>query len=132
MAKKDKTPKLPKKLGGVKLPKELRKTAKSALKLAQNPVAREVMAAALVAGASALAKRKTEKPAPEPTAKGSEIGNLIAQGVAAFVSGLGKPPERKTSEPGSAEPKPAEPKTAGPAKTAAPRPAARPRRRPSA
>jgi len=98
MAKKDKKPKVPKKVGGVKLPKDLRKTAKSALKIAENPIAREVVAAALVAGVGALTKRQAEKPAPEGKSKASEIGSLIAQGVAAFVSGLGKPPEQKPDQ----------------------------------
>ena len=113
MAKKDKKPKVPKKVGGVKLPKDLRKTAKSALKIAENPIAREVVAAALVAGVGALTKRQAEKPAPEGKSKASEIGSLIAQGVAAFVSGLGKPPEQKPEVPDH-------------------KPAGRPARRPSA
>jgi len=91
MAKKDKTPKLPKKVGGVKVPKQLRKTAKGALEIAQNPVARELVSAALVAGAAALTKRKVEKPASSsagPAGQETDIGSLIAQSVAAFVSGF--------------------------------------------
>lgn len=107
MAKKDKKAKLPKKVGGVKLPKQLRKSAKTALEIAQNPIAREVVSAALVAGAAALARRKAEKATPAAEAKGTttatDLGNLIAQGVAAFVGGLGKPVEKKED----AEPKPA-------------------------
>jgi hypothetical protein len=94
MAKKDKMPKLPKKVGGVKLPKDVRRTAKSALKLAQNPIAREIVSAVLVAGAAALTK-KAAKGAPEAKNKAADIGSLIAQGVAAFVSGMGKPTEKK-------------------------------------
>ena len=95
MAKKDKAPKLPKKVGGVKVPKQLRKTAKSALEIAQNPIARELVSAAVVAGAAALAKRKvaqtpTPAPATEPAAQHTDIGTLIAQSVAAFVSGFDK------------------------------------------
>jgi hypothetical protein len=111
MAKKDKTPKVPKKVAGVKVPKDLRKSAKSALKLAQNPIAREVISAALVAGAAALAKRRVEKAAPEPKGKSNpDVGAIIAQGVAAFVSGLGKPAEKKSQsqkpEADDAKPKP--------------------------
>ena len=97
MAKKDKAPKLPKKVGGVKVPKQLRKTAKTAIEIAQNPLAREIVSAAVVAGAAALAKGKTGKAAPgadkptEQTAdKMADLGSLIAQGVAAFVSGFDK------------------------------------------
>jgi hypothetical protein len=131
MAKKDKTAKLPKKLGGVKVPKKLRKSANSALELAQNPIAREVVSAALVAGATALARRRTEKVAPPPqpdaASKVTEIGNIIAQGVAAFVSGLAKPAEKKSdaaAEPASAKPADARPPSAKPA-PAAPKPAPR-------
>jgi hypothetical protein len=93
MAKKDKSPKLPKKVGGVKVPKQLRKSAKSALEIAQNPIARELVSAALVAGAAALTKRKVDKVAPasaEPAAHETDIGSLIAQSVAAFVTGFDK------------------------------------------
>lgn len=92
MAKKDKLPKLPKKVGGVKVPKQLRKSAKSALEIAQNPVARELVSAALVAGAAALTKRKVEQtasPADRATDE-ADIGTLIRDSVAAFVSGFDK------------------------------------------
>jgi hypothetical protein len=109
MAKKDKT-KLPKKVGGVKLPKKLRKSVSD---LASNPLAREVVSAALVAGAAALATRKTKAAADHaaPRKQGNDLGNLIAQGVAAFVANIGKPAEKKPEE----APKPAEaPHTAKP------------------
>ena len=92
MAKKDKAPKLPKKVGGVKVPKQLRKTARSALEIAQNPLAREIVSAALTAGAVALAKGKghSGKAAPHaaaaPTADKIDLGSVIA----AFVSGFDK------------------------------------------
>jgi len=115
MAKKDKGPKLPKTVGGVKVPKQLRKTAKDALEIAQNPVARELISAALVAGAAALTKRKIEKPASasaEPAAQETDIGSLIAQSVAAFVAGFDRGAEMmaeniapKSDKPKS-EPKP--------------------------
>ena len=97
MAKKDKAPKLPKKVGGVKVPKQLRKTARTAIEIAQNPLAREIVSAAVVASAAALAKGKTakaasaaEKPAEQAADKIADLGSLIAQGVAAFVSGFDK------------------------------------------
>ncbi len=116
MAKKDK-PKLPKKVGGVKVPKQLRKSAQSALEIAQNPIARELVSAAVVAGAAALAKRTVAKPAPapaEPAATQTDIGSLIAQGVAAFVSGFDKGAEMMAQkmEPKSARPRAAKPRTA--------------------
>ena len=96
MAKKDKKAKVPKKVGDVKVPKKWRKSAEAALDLAQNPIAREILAAALAAGAGALTKRSGGKTAQGATAtKAPDLGNLIAQGVAAFVSGLAKAPRKK-------------------------------------
>ncbi|WP_420138819.1 hypothetical protein [Sphingomonas sp.] len=108
MAKKDKAARLPKKVGGVKLPKQLRKSAGVMAELAQNPIAREVVSAALIAGAGALAKRKI-KGAAAPTApkaggeldtliaQGREVGNMLAQGVAAFLGELFKAPDEKAA-----------------------------------
>ena len=139
MAKKDKS-KLPKKVGGVKLPKDLRRTATSAFKLAQNPIAREVMSAALVAGAAALAKRKVKdesapgtagKPANELDnliAQGKDVGNILAQGVTAFFTALTKPAEKKSApdaKPTSPQPAPAKP-AEKPTKAATKRTAAKP------
>jgi hypothetical protein len=104
MAKKDKKAKVPKKVGDVKVPKKWRKSAKAALELAQNPIAREILAAALVAGAGALTKRGGSKAAqPDMRTKAPDLGNLIAQGVAAFVSGLAKTPDKKAAGDGGPE-----------------------------
>lgn len=46
--------KVPKKVAGVKIPKKVRKTAKKALQLADNPIAREAAVAAL--GAAGIGK----------------------------------------------------------------------------
>lgn len=112
MAKKAKDKvRLPKKVGGVKLPKKLRK---SVADLARNPIAREVVSAALVAGVAALTKRKVQQAAEKATPKqtGADLGNLIAQGVAAFVANLGSAAEKRPHEanppqaPHEAKPKP--------------------------
>jgi hypothetical protein len=152
MAKKDKKPKLPKKVGGMKLPKDLRKSAKTMVELARNPIARDVVSAALVAGAAALAKRKAAKAphlaepqkaepqkatASDPEKKGAELANLVIQGVTSFLSGLTRPVEQK--QPSEAQPvaasKPAtarkKPSTTTRKTTAAPRRRA-PRAKPKA
>src|SRR5688500_16600636 len=46
--------KLPKRIGGVKVPKAVRQAGKTALKLAEQPVVSETVAAALLAAAAAL------------------------------------------------------------------------------
>jgi len=53
-ADKSKT-KIPKQIAGVKIPKTLRDGGKAAMKLAQNPVARDLLSAGLVAAATAVA-----------------------------------------------------------------------------
>lgn len=78
MAKKaDKKGRIPKKVGGVKLPRELRKGAGKLVKLAASPVGRELIAAGLgmVATAAAAAvekdrarRRGGETPSPGPAA----------------------------------------------------------------
>lgn len=140
MARKEKKPKLPKKVGGVKLPKELRKSASVVAEIAQNPIAREIVSAALVAGAAALTKRKAKDANASSAAtgktandldglisQGKEVGNILAQGVTAFFNTLMKPAEKKASsdaEQASSEAAPAKP---APAKRAAARrPAAKP------
>jgi hypothetical protein len=57
---KDKKRKVPKRIAGVKVPKNLRKTANQALELAENPAARQLAIAALTAAAAALGERKME------------------------------------------------------------------------
>jgi hypothetical protein len=142
MAKKVKTPKLPKKVGGVKLSKQLRKSAGVVADIAQNPIAREVVSAALVAGAAALARRKitdknaaaeAKKPNSELSAliaQGQEIGNMITQGLNSFVNALLKPADKPGAAPHTAAAaKPATAKPAvkrAPAKPAASRTAAKP------
>ncbi len=64
--------KLPKEVGGVKLPKKLRKAGKKALKLAQEPVVSEAVAAALLAAAAAL----REGPATKQAAKAAGAAAL--------------------------------------------------------
>ena len=53
MPKKSKKLKIPKKIAGVKVPKELRKAGKQLVKLAEEPRARDIALAALAAGFAA-------------------------------------------------------------------------------
>jgi hypothetical protein len=55
---KNKKLKIPKEVGGVKVPKKLRKKAKQAVKLAESPMARKLAVAGLTAAAAALADSK--------------------------------------------------------------------------
>lgn len=70
-SKKPKTNKLPKKIAGVKVPKELRNTGGMLAKLARDPAAQEVALAALTA---ALAARKeTRQAARSAVAEAGEV-----------------------------------------------------------
>jgi hypothetical protein len=65
MAKSDKKKgKLPKEVGGIKVPKQLRKAGNKAMKLAKDPVVSEVVAAALLSAAAALREKKDPKAVP--------------------------------------------------------------------
>ncbi|HKX23128.1 MAG TPA: hypothetical protein VJM81_07625 [Rhizorhapis sp.] len=54
MAKQKAASKLPKRIAGIKLPKELRKSGGSMLTLARTPLGRELIASGLIAAAAAL------------------------------------------------------------------------------
>ena len=59
MGKKSKNDRrIPKRIAGVKVPKELRRTGEKLLKLAEDPIVTDAISAALVAGAGALAAKK--------------------------------------------------------------------------
>lgn len=71
--KKDKKGKLPKRIAGVKLPKEARKQAERAIAELKQPIVREMIAGAVGMAATALAKQAAEwkapRSAPPPEAK---------------------------------------------------------------
>lgn len=97
----------------IKLSKKLGKSAGIISELAQNPVAREVATAALVAAASVLATRRdgTRKAEEGSAAKpGIDVAGLVSQGVTAFLAGLkqpASPPAPATAvDPAAIRPKP--------------------------
>ena len=86
--------KLPKKIAGVKIPKALRSSGGAVAQIAQNPVAREIFAAALVAAAAALASNKKVQRATGTageTAKGlasdtADTANRLGHAIAAAIT----------------------------------------------
>ena len=67
--KKGKSPKLPKEILGIKLPKELREQGGAMLaKAAASPAAREMVAAGLTMAAAAATAAATRKRTPDPAA----------------------------------------------------------------
>lgn len=106
--------KIPKRIAGVKIPKGLRDSGNAAVKLAQSPMARELLSAGLAAAAAAVAAntraRKAAEQSGEDAARGfADVANAAtrsageiktalveAAGVAAqqFFSGKFKAPSR--------------------------------------
>lgn len=72
---KEKQTKLPKKIGGVKVPKELRKAGEAAAEWARGPVISELAAAAMMAAAASLADGKKARDARR------EAGDLASETV---------------------------------------------------
>ena len=95
MTKDKKDGKLPKRIGGVKVPSDLRKRAKPLLALANQPLAREIALAALLAGlaASKEARKAAKKARAEAGAAASEVSDKVdwvGPGVAAAAVEVGR------------------------------------------
>lgn len=80
MAKKSQKTRIPKKVGGVKIPKEVRKAGDKALKLAaEHPVISDIVAAGLLAAAAALTgDRKLRETALELGEETKEMASASA------------------------------------------------------
>lgn len=103
MAKKDKTAKagaaakatkLPKRIAGIKLPKELRKSGAALLEKANSPIGREVIAAGITAVVAAAARsqagRKVASKAAETTAKtAAKTADVGAQEAKQIADAIG-------------------------------------------
>jgi hypothetical protein len=76
MAKK--TPKLPKRIGGVKLTKELRKAGGKLIEKANSPIGRELIAAGLTMAAAAATSAAKKERAKHAAAKASGAANDAA------------------------------------------------------
>lgn len=83
-----KSGRIPKEIGGVKIPKTLRDSGKAALKLAQNPVAREMLAAGLVAAAGAVAGNERARKAAQQS--GREAADALGNVADAAGTSAGK------------------------------------------
>ena len=66
--------KIPKRVGGVKIPKKVRRKANKALKVAESPVVREFAAAAL----GAVAQKKADEATARPQANGQRGSTSLA------------------------------------------------------
>ncbi len=84
VTKANKQKKIPKKIAGVKVPKELRKAGDKLAKLAEDPVVREIALGAVAAG---LAARKDARKAAGK--KAAEIGGEASEGAGWVSAALG-------------------------------------------
>jgi len=83
---KNKGSKIPKDVGGIKIPKKLRKTGGAALKLAQQPAVGEFVAAALTAAATSLmAETKAGKVVRRGTADAAAEGSREVTAIGGAV-----------------------------------------------
>jgi hypothetical protein len=80
-AKKGKKAKVPKEIGGVKVPKKLRKLGNKAVKAVRDPAVTEVVAGALLAAAAALREGKDPKTAVGAAVKSGFKGAASSGGT---------------------------------------------------
>jgi hypothetical protein len=85
--------KIPKRVGGVKIPKKVRRKAKKALKVAESPAVREFAAAALGAAATAKAGKTAMSAGANGRGRGANIvgidGDRLKDAIrAAAIDGL--------------------------------------------
>jgi hypothetical protein len=101
--------KLPKRIAGIKVPKELREPGGKLLDAVRHPLVMDVAAAALIAAAAGL--RKTgpgdgaDAPAPRPAKPGADLGTLLAATALEGVRRLGDAAARQNQGNGAANPK---------------------------
>ena len=99
--------KVPKKVAGVKIPKKVRKRAKQALKLAENPVVRDAAVAAL--GAAGVTKAATELGDGKGKGRRIDADTLVEaireaalEGVRRFIEGFEEGLRKATAAAGEA------------------------------
>ncbi|TPG21032.1 hypothetical protein EAH87_06730 [Sphingomonas koreensis] len=89
MAKKrSKTTKLPKTIGGVKIPKQVRKSGGELLAKVNSPLGRELLAAGLVAAGAALAKKDAVRGATGEAMTGAVDAQEVGARMAAQIGGV--------------------------------------------
>lgn len=126
--KKAKSLKVPKRIAGVKVPKEIRKPVNKALKLADDPQARRLAIAALTAAATALTAKPGEgaaKRALKPGEPGiaDQAGTLADVVIAAALDGARRLLDGLEASAGQAEPPAEKPKRTSARRAAAAGPA---------
>ncbi|HZY21544.1 MAG TPA: hypothetical protein VFE80_03995, partial [Beijerinckiaceae bacterium] len=90
-ASKGKSAKMPKKIGGTKVPKEVRSAGDMLASLVTSPMARELVADALIAVAGVLAGNKAVAGAGAEAASGAkDIGQTATGAVAEVVAGAAR------------------------------------------
>lgn len=85
---KAKKTKIPKEIAGVRIPKTLRDSGKAAVKLAQNPIARELLSAGLAAAATAIAANTRARKAAADG--GAGVAGAVNEAASAASDGAAK------------------------------------------
>ena len=90
-ASKGKSAKMPKKIGGTKVPKEVRSAGDMLASLVTSPMARELVADALIAVAGVLAgNKKTREAVAGAASSAKELGQTATGAVAEVVAGAAR------------------------------------------
>ena len=95
--------KIPKKIAGVKVPKELRKTGTKLAKLAGDPLVREIALAAVAAGLAARedTRKKAKKKAAEAGSEAAEGAGWVGAAIGAAALEAGRRIAQAMDENGS-------------------------------
>jgi hypothetical protein len=128
---KDKKPKLPKSIAGVKIPKELRKAGNAAAEFARGPVVGEMVSAALLAAAASLTDSKTKGRAmreaetlasgtmKEASAIGQSVRKALIDAARHLLDDFEAPAKPRAAPKPKARPKPRKPAASGRTKAGA-------------
>lgn len=111
--------KVPKEVGGVKVPKQLRKLGNKAVKAARNPVVSEVVAGAMLAAAAALREGKDPKAAVKAGREGADEVRKQAGRLSDTLRALAIDIARRTLE-GLEEKRPSKPSEPSPGRGSRP------------
>ncbi len=116
--------KVPKRIGGVKIPKKVRKQAKQALALVETPAVRDLAIAGLTMAAEKLVRRRGNGGSRGPDLDDLKLGDMLRQsaveGARRFLAGFEEGRSASAEAPATAPKRPRKPNAAAARRPAAP------------
>lgn len=108
--------KVPKRIGGVKIPKKVRKQAKQALALVETPAVRDLAIAGLTMAAEKLVSRRVNGGSRNPDLDDLKLGDMLRQsaveGARRFLAGFEEGRSAGAEAPATAPKRPRKPRAA--------------------